>query len=65
MENTELVERLKTSDNLDQNLPNSVLFPKLLLILMLADALEDISIIREFHHNAEQGKVKICRWDES
>ena len=62
VENTELVKCLKTSDNLDYNLPNSVLLPKLLLILMFANALEDVSIIREFHHDAVNGKVKICRW---
>ena len=61
MENTELVESLKTSHNLNDNLPNSVLFPKLFFVLMLADALEHISIICELHHNAIKRKVRIFR----
>jgi len=52
MENTQIVQRLQASNDLDYDLPNSILLPELLLVLMFAYALEYVAIVSKLHHNA-------------
>ena len=52
MQDGELVERLETTDHLDHDLPDVLLFDELLIVLTLANALEDVAIVRKLHHDA-------------
>jgi len=61
MENTQIVQRLQASNDLDYDLPNSILLPELLLVLMFAYALEYVAIVSKLHHNATGNKVSNCR----
>ena len=54
MQNAQLMQRLKASPYLNHDLPYSIFFPKLLFVLMLANPLENITVVRKFHHNAMQ-----------
>ena len=52
MQDAQLVERLEPADHLNDNLPDVLLLHELFVVLALADALEDVSIVSELHHNA-------------
>ena len=52
MEDVQLMKALETSDHLDHSLPNVLLLVVLLIVLILADSLENITIICKLHHNA-------------
>ena len=43
----------QTSNDLNNNFPNMLLLHELLVILTLADALEDISVVGELHDDAK------------
>ena len=52
MEDVQLMKALEPSDHLDHSLPNVLLLVVLLIVLILADSLENITIICKLHHNA-------------
>ena len=54
MQNFPVVQGLETSDNLDENIPNLLLLDVCLPLLVAANLLEHISIVRIFHHNAKR-----------
>ena len=54
MQYVELVEGLEPSNYLNEDLPDVLLLVVLLVVLILADALEYITIISIFHHDAER-----------
>ena len=56
MQNAELVQRLQASHDLNHDLPYSIFFPKLLLVLMLANPLKNIAVVRKLHNNAVKEK---------
>ena len=47
----ELVQRFKSFDNLDDNLPNVLLLHKLLVVLTFTDPLKHVAIVCELHHD--------------
>ena len=49
------MEGLEAADDLNDDFPNVFFLHELLIVLALADALEDISVIGELHHDAAQG----------
>ena len=57
MENIHIVQRLQTLDHLDEDAPDIVLLKVGLLLLMLGDFLEKITIVGILHHNAELRSV--------
>ena len=52
MENIHVVKWFETFHNLDEDAPDVVLSEVCLLLLMLSDFLEEISIVCILHHNA-------------
>ena len=48
------MERPEASDDLDHDLPNVLLFHKLLIVLTLANALEDVAVVGELHDDANK-----------
>lgn len=52
MKNVEVVEGLEAADYLDHNLPDVLLLHELFMILALTDALENVTVVRELHHDA-------------
>lgn len=52
MEDFHVMERFKASYNLNEYFPDIVLLNVLLILLMSSYLLEEISIIRIFHHDA-------------
>ena len=54
MQDLQLMKRLQSPDHLNNNLPNMLLFHKLLVVLTFTDPLEYIPVIRILHHNATQ-----------
>ena len=52
MENVYVVKWFETFYYLDEDAPDVVLSEVCLLLLMLSNFLEEISIVRIFHHNA-------------
>ena len=61
MQNAELVERLQASHYLYHDLPYSIFFPKLLFVLMLANPLKNITVVRKLHNNAAKLKQRKVR----
>ena len=57
MENIHIVQRLQTLDHLDEDAPDIVLLKVGLLLLMLSDFLEKITIVDILHHNTELRSV--------
>ena len=53
MQYVQLMKALKSGDHLDYCLPDILLFVVLFIILILADALENIAIVCELHHYAK------------
>jgi len=45
----------QTTNDLNDNLPNVLLLHELLVVLTLADALEDITVVGELHDDAKIG----------
>ena len=52
MENVYVVKWFETFYNLDEDAPDVILSEVCLLLLMLSNFLEEISIVRILHHNA-------------
>ena len=57
MENIHIVQRLQALDHLDEDAPDIVLLKVGLLLLMLSDFLEKVTIVGILHHNAELRSV--------
>ena len=53
MQYVQFMKTLESGDHLDYCLPDILFFVVLFIILILADALEHIAIIRELHHYAK------------
>jgi hypothetical protein len=50
MQNVELVKGTKTDDDLQQHSPDLIFTEAGVVLLMLADLLEQIAVVRELHH---------------
>ena len=70
MENVHIVKGFETFHNLDEDAPDVILSEVCLLLLMLSDFLEEISIVCILHHNANMnvrytlGSVQTYHKDE-
>jgi hypothetical protein len=54
MEDLKVMESLESSNGLNQDFPDDLLLHERPCLLVLADLLEHISIVRILHHNTEQ-----------
>ena len=64
VQDAQLMQRLQSTDHLYHDLPDVLLLHELLVVLALADPLENISIVCKLHHYAKQKKLLVLaeRW---
>jgi hypothetical protein len=59
VEDMQLVEGLETPYYLDHDLPDVLLLHELLVVLTFANALEDVTVVCELHHDAAGRKDRL------